>query len=379
MPAGPIRASAEANVERSWLTSRGRSSGRTAPRCVVKIAGESPLVDHVVAGFQLLARAGALRARFEVERPGVTAGFDVQMVTAVIEGRPVVYDMNDLGWLPIEGQRDRIEAAHLWFKRSYEEPDDDWRPYAAKLRPWGLYFAVRLPGRVSRRREPPVILQKQARRVLRDLVRRERFPPLATFEGQPQWEQRPRVTFTPRLWDPEGEPFEQVDAAEWLDDAVRAERRALNAVRVGCVTELRARLGDAYVGGLMPTPYSLANHPDEVSVLDTAQPRYLELLRSIQVGVSTAGLNRSNPWKLGEYVAAAMAVLSERLGYEAPGFEEGRNYFAFDTAEECGDLAERLVADPDATYAMAEANHRLYVEAVRPDRAVARSIEAALA
>ena len=68
-------------------------------------------------------------------------------------------------------------------------------------------------------------------------------------------------------------------------------------------------------------------------------------------------------------------MVNEALQFEVPGpFQAGVNYLPFTDAESCLAQVERLMADPDRTYAMAQANQAYYQSWGRPDRLMANAL-----
>ena len=102
-------------------------------------------------------------------------------------------------------------------------------------------------------------------------------------------------------------------------------------------------------------------------------------MRHSDVGVATSGLRGSNSWKLGEYVAASRAVVSETLYQEVPGgFEPGRNFVVFETPQECAEAVEGLLADSCRRRRMMEANREYYRRSLRPDALVWNTLQRVL-
>jgi hypothetical protein len=98
---------------------------------------------------------------------------------------------------------------------------------------------------------------------------------------------------------------------------------------------------------------------------------YLSLMHGSSICIATTGLEGSVGWKLGEYVAAAKAIVSEPLRSVQPGdFRPGRNYLEFRTPEQCVDAVQRLVDDPAHRLDMMRKNAAYYAAYVRPDALV---------
>ena len=74
--------------------------------------------------------------------------------------------------------------------------------------------------------------------------------------------------------------------------------------------------------------------------------KYLEILKNFSICVTTTGSNRSNGWKLGEYVALSKAIITEPLHFQVPGNFTGEvNYLEFTSPDELAVTATRLFDD----------------------------------
>jgi hypothetical protein len=308
-----------------------------------------PHTAQIVTGFALLERAGIVRTQVE-EWPAPPPSPSIVEVS--VEGVTVAYDMIDSCRVRSSVSR-YAGTVDAYFKRSH----DPAHPVSANARPLGLNYPV-APG-------PGWVAGEPA------------LPPLAALEGRPQRpDGDPRVIFFTRLWNPLGEP----DEPELRDGSHEQERVTLNEGRAGCVRALRKAFGARFVGGIVATEYAVERVPElVVSSEVTAKGRYLEQLHEADVGVSTVGLHGSVPWKFGEYVAAAKAIVTHPLTQSVPGPLKPRaNYLAFGTPEECVDAATRLAGDADLLHEMKVDNCSYYHGWLRPDRLVLNSLLTAL-
>ncbi|HEY0356928.1 MAG TPA: glycosyltransferase [Mycobacteriales bacterium] len=325
--------------------------------------------NHVLAGFALLDRAGVVDLDLRYRPELAAAHPSPSIAEAVVDGRVVVaYDLEDAYLVDWDTRNAYLATVAHCFKRSFDAAQHAASPHAARIHPLGLVYNV-----TARR---PYLRELPPRQVVKRGLRADLTPYWWRFEDVPRPVRDPRVLFAARAWDPGGEPGEHLgDRALARDD-----REPLNELRATCVRRLRREFGGAFTGGLAPTPYARAAFPDCVAPRSvTARPAFLALVRQADVCVATRGLFGSNGFKLGEYVAAAKAVVSEPLQYAVPGdFRPGRNYLGFADADECVEQVAALVADPGRAYAMKTANYRYYHEYVRPDRMVLKTLMVAL-
>ena len=171
-----------------------------------------------------------------------------------------------------------------------------------------------------------------------------------------------------RLWNDQEPDFSRED---------NAERTYINQMRIDIIRSLREKYGEQFIGGLNDCELSRKWAPDLIMPAKyTERKRYLKLLHSCDICIGSMGLFESVGWKTGEYVAAAKAIVNERLHYTAPGdFQEGKNYLEFNTAQECLDAVERLVTDPQLRFEMQKANEEYYERFLRPDVLVSNTLE----
>jgi hypothetical protein len=233
----------------------------------------------------------------------------------------------------------RAASADVTFKRSFTPGG---YPGSARVAPYGLQLACRAGG------ERFAAYARQSRAV-RSLVGgwRTRPPLLREYEARPRRDTQPRVVFQVRAWNP-------------ADGRDPEDRRARNEERATLIRVLRQHLGDAFVGGFVDTPYARAAFADCVISGPGDFRSYLHLIQRCHIGVSTAGLRDSNPYKLAEYLAGGHAIVSSPLHHELP--DGPLPMRAFSTVAEAVDACTALLDDPapmqDASAAAWSAFHR---------------------
>ena len=103
---------------------------------------------------------------------------------------------------------------------------------------------------------------------------------------------------------------------------------------------------------------------------------YLRHVQQAGVCVTTAGGDVGTRMlapagKLGEYIAAARSIVTEKTGHVFPGdFRPGANCLEFKTADECVEAAVVLYTQPDRRWAMMCRNYAYYHRYLRPDVAI---------
>lgn len=196
-------------------------------------------------------------------------------------------------------------------------------------------------------------------------------PPLNRIVASARLDATPLVIFVTRTWDP----------AEAKSDSQRSDRIQMNGNRVKVIRLLRANLGPRFVGGLEPSALALSEYPDSVWSASQAARKgaYLKLMHGATIGVATQGLHQSIGWKLGEYVSASKAILSESFDSMLPGnFSPGRNYLPFHNADSCVERAIALMESPEVMWRMMTNNENYYSEYLSPAAIVGNSLISAL-
>ena len=185
--------------------------------------------------------------------------------------------------------------------------------------------------------------------------------PLHAFEVGPSEPATAQVIFVTRVW----EPTHDV-----------ADREAINEQRATIVRMLRSELGSRFLGGIEPSAFATEHFGDCVTTLPTDQLSYLTTLHESAIAVSTRGLFKSNPHKLGEYLAASRAVVTERLHYDIPArIDAAPAAMTFNDPEQCVELCLQLLEDPARVQELRQQAWTYYNREVRPDAAMRRRLE----
>lgn len=357
-------------------------------RCHLLCHSNNSHLQQLYAGFFMLARSGRIKLSQSIERVPETAPTQprhpqnarhAHLRVIVNDSLRLHYDTHD-SW---EVDLGFLRAADHYFKRSYgpQRQQSGVGSDLGKIAPLGLYYHVYANRGDRFALQRIVQLEGGGTKRMAALARtlggwtRTIFVPTVGLLEQavPERDRDPKILFMVRAWDPH-------------DDADRAlekvsERERLNEVRASCIEQLRAEFGERFYGGFTHRPYAVERYrsllvPDQKLC---ARRRYLELMKSYAVCVHTTGLHGSIGGKMGEYVAAARAILTEKLNYEVPGqFESGSNFLEFSTPEECLEQAERLMVDRALRMRMMQNNSRYYRLYVRPDALVLNTLLYAL-
>lgn len=339
--------------------------------CKVFVRRTNGHLAQIYTGFDMLARQGviSLSQCFQMGPPNP---LEVHLST----GKIIFFDVADADGFDSE---DALDRADHYFKRSFQIDTIPAR-YRHKVHSLGLNYAVHPDGlpfsRIERllRREPFTRAITHAAIALSSTqwlpVPRRFGSSVSELQGSPLMDGSRRVLFLARAWDP--------DAPEVRDYPEQQEERfVLNEMRANCIRSLRDTLGPDFLGGLAATPFAQRNYGDVVvtDALMTKRSSFVRMVQRHAICVATAGLHRSNGWKLAEYVAMSRAIVSERLHYEVPGgFTSPKNYLEFDSPDSCVASVVRLREEQDAREAMMLANQQYYDQWLRPDILVRRAL-----
>ena len=328
-----------------------------APRWALHVQRE-PIGLHdwfVLGGLTLLADRGEAEIRWIdralPEEPGLWMEACDRLTGSTAR---VCLDLEDQGSL--RSPRRRALADLVW-KRSWHSslPPD--------VRPLGLVTGV-TSGLEPRLRLAAAVLQhrgslRSRRRALanvRQLWRRERRPPpLGRLEALPDDKPAQQtVLFQVRAWEPERGSDPE-------------DRELANEGRAEIIRLLREELGPRFQGGFLPTEHARRRYPSLLTNLESSQDGYLRLLRRAAIGVSTVGLHGSNPYKLGEYLAAGTAIVSEPLRFSLPEpLLEDVNVCTFTSPEACVEACRSLLDDPARLRRMQHSNQQYWLRYAHP-------------
>lgn len=354
-------------------------------KCALTLVSDSPHTYQVITGFIMLAREGIIDLNIEV-RPERVKQYPTQHIVEAVVGPTDVAGMIRIAYDTLDGYNYPSDAIPLatflanvdcYFKRSFASQRHHDLEFASRILPLGLNYQVVTSHKVFSdilRYGPAKVGFR--RRVKRLVTRYYKTYSVEQFEDVPHSTSEPRILFATRTWNPGGENGETPDSS----GIKAAEREYINSMRAECIRLLRETYGSRFIGGFAATEYAQRHYPE--LILDdslTKSANFLALMKRADICVASMGLHESNGWKLGEYVAASKAIVSERLRYSVPGdFTPGKNYLEFATPEECVANVAQLFGDEQETYRMKCENYRYYHQFVRPDRMVLNTLMCAL-
>jgi hypothetical protein len=321
------------------------------------------LGSKVISGLCELARDGFLILR-TTKRPSPVEPDDCSMCLEIHspagEMKRIFIDLLDHGdhFYP-----NGFTFADVYFKRSYHPLDiAKLQPEAqAKIVPFGLNFPC-----VSRSKRGiflSIVWKKFTSHLFRspfkhlgtlakDLNFLRKIPSAAAFEYDCSSPRDATVLFQTRVWPPE----------ESTEDLLK-----INNERVALVRSLREAFRDRFVGGVVADVFARQFCPDVLAETNLRRNQYAQLVRKATIGVYSRGLHQSLAYKLSEYLAAGMCIVSEPLLFHLPvPLEANVHYLPFTNHAECVAACRRLLENPDEAARMHQANIRYYRDHVEP-------------
>lgn len=290
----------------------------------------------------------------------------------------VTYDTMDGPLWVGGGIRDNLEYFNAegpegwYFMRSFLPALKNEAPEGCYVAPLGLNYYI-TPSYPYGIRRPLGYLRSVARHSM--LARRmgaSRPILREDIESPPTRAAGDKVLLYTRLWDPE---------ATSRGGTAADDRRAINAKRVEVVQVVRRELGERATVGIQADAFSSRFAPKSLLLpaKNSDKHSYLQKMKQHSICIATTGLHGSTGWRFAEYVAASRAVISEPLVYEAgPGMTRGMNYLEFTNAESLLTAIDGLLRDATSMEEMMAQNHEYYLQRLRPDELVWRTLMVAL-
>ncbi|MEK6336561.1 MAG: glycosyltransferase [Acidobacteriota bacterium] len=333
--------------------------------CKILCHSNSSHISQVCTGFALLHKAGEIALSQECNQqnyfdatkaPHLRDAKHAHLTVIVNAGIKFYYDCHD----SYEINEAAAGEVDCYFKRSYAPtmiPDS----LRAKVFPLGLNYAL-FSGKFDRFEQQRLAAFEPE---LNNESYKQQFrPTVENMHAVPNGSHDPRVLFITRAW-----------------DSNYYSSESLNETRARCIELLREKFGNHFLGGFVHSDYAVRNYP-HVLLQDngiSAKEDFVKLLSLYPICIATTGLHGSIGWKLAEYVAFSRAIVSERLNYQVPGdFKPGKNYLEFDEPEEVVALVDRLMTNDALRHAMMKANHDYYLNYLKPDAMIRRTLRIGL-
>ena|GEM_PF-5597520 len=298
--------------------------------------------------------------------PGTPATTWVIFETKNGEKINVCFDMAD--WPDILSY-EALDVAHIYVKRSYSSSALATIPeeIKKKIMPYGLYFAFS-PGSFEHelKAHKAIFLSELSRPIgkpLQALISAVRsLLKLALLNEAPflHYDRLVNIVggentvfYQTRVWDPAN-----------VYSEISKTTSEINETRIHLVSELKERLGDQYIGGIIDSDYARKVCPELITPNKVCVSGYLALLGQSKIVIADQGLHGSFGAKFAEYFAAGRCIVGDMPYYDLPDAPvNGIHYSVYTDVAHCVSICEELLSNVNRVDSyMREAKH--YFESV---------------
>jgi hypothetical protein len=319
--------------------------------CHVGPAHELDHLSKVVTGLCELAEGGSIELQLKpaIGDPALqkTAVMHATIVRAG-HSKEVAFDVHDRS---DRFDMELLRRCDVYWKRSFRHLDIEKLPAVGRstVAPLGLNHACQSASGESRLFSAKLDLGESLNGY-RNLLS------FADFEQGPDIQVDPMIVFQTRAWAP----------GSTSDDT-----EVVNESRAQIIQALRKAFPNRFHGGFARTPFARQLYPELISPYPDQQGAYLDFCKRHLIGISSRGLHHSEPFKLAEYMAASMAIVSApmRSALHAP-IVDGVDFLEFRKAEECVAMCDRLLTNPALAAELRQASWQRYLSEVHPARQV---------
>lgn len=333
----------------------------------LNLISKSPHTSSTITGFLMLAEQKLINLKINEIYNQVDNYPQPHMVEAIINGKKIAFDLLDGYNFDYSKIEKYISSVDFYFKRSFSaEKNLKFNSGTAKkIYPLGFNYHVTCKNNPIDKEAFPLNIAKKIVTTLRGVPGKEYFC-TEKFEAEPNYKtENIKILFFTRLWE--------------LDTGVSEldkEREYINKMRIEIIRTLQKQYPQSFMGGVNNSALSQKLCSDLIIPNKYyARQKYLDLMKSSDICIGSMGLHESIGWKTAEYIAAARAIINEKLHYEVTGdFLEGKNYLSFDNAEECVLCVNKLVKDTSMLFEMKKQNKEYYDKYLRPDKQILYAI-----
>lgn len=327
----------------------------------------SPHMMQIYAGFFKLQQEGVIELEL---KPKKYIQRTIPVIQATINKKyKVVYDTQDgLIWInnSVEENLKHFKQNYpvdYYFKRSFHPKMEDYKPDGCKVFPLGFNYNIHPDENLLHLTDTPYDKFKYFIKTNSQLKKifNKRFYYAKDFEYYPIKNNRDKILFLTRVWNPKG-----VDVAS---DDDRAHRERINEQRVRYLDVCKKIYGDRFTGGLWCDDFSAKHYGHYALPFNqTSKSTFIKRVKEHTICIATTGLYNSIGWKMGEYIAASRAIVSEPLLFEVPGnFQENQNYFEFENEDHLLQKIDLLLNNKELLVQTMKNNYHYYNNYLKPD------------
>lgn len=342
-------------------------------------------VSRVLTGLRMLEDNGLLEVTYIENQNNEYNLPDGPLVEVRINNKRIAFDMGDRWALNNYKGKEYLGRVDYYFARGYSTKVDIVTPEIftdnPKVKPFGLYYYVTYPKNPLDKKPG---IKNSIRALAKHISGFYKYSYPYAFESKADQRQgNLKIIFMTRLWG-----TQEFDAAlnsnisqterEYIHYMCK-ERDGINSQRIEVMRALKKEYRDSFIGGVSDDELSRELCPDlVVPPAETSKITYMNKVKSADICIGTTGLHRSIGGKVGEYVAASKAIVTEKLEYEVPGrFEEGKCFLSFSTVDECLKAVDHLYNNSQLVNSMKKANECYYKDYVNPKKQVLNALQIA--
>tara|TARA_Y100000294_G_C8536975_1_gene329506 strand:+ start:75 stop:1163 length:1089 start_codon:yes stop_codon:yes gene_type:complete len=149
------------------------------------------------------------------------------------------------------------------------------------------------------------------------------------------------------------------------------ERDRIYGERIKLVSTLMREFGSRFFGGIVDSDISRKYCPKDLLCKKLSRREFVSTLKNSDISINTLGAGMSNPWKLGESMAAARCIVSEPLEYKLPvDLKDGENFKLFRSIDDCVSSCQDLLSKPSLVAEIKQNNFDYYNKYIKSDAIV---------
>jgi len=331
----------------------------------------SPHLYQIYDGFKKLEKKKIIN--LSIKKNGNNYGSSKKPLLEVLfkNEYKIIYDTLDgLNWFN-GPEKDNLEyfrdnfSADFYFKRSYCEEIQNYKPEGCKVFPLGLFYRLKPEEKLPSTFKQRIKYFLNEMPLLSGYLSEEKFSS-DYFEHYPVPNKNLKILFLARLWSPK----------KVKQELFKEETYRINSNRIAFIRKCKKEFPERFLGGLQDNSYTREISKDLIMPKSiTNKKNYLQAVKNHDICISTMGLFESIGGKFGEYVAASRAIVSEPLRYQVPGkFIAGENYLTFYDSDQLIENIYSLIEDRDLLSKMMINNYHYYNNYLRPDSLILNTL-----
>lgn len=338
--------------------------------CKLIIYSNSMHLAQLFTGFENIQKAGLIKVKIEDSKlDKYKKGLGLPILKLIIDDRyTVLFDTDDPHYLIQDNLI--LRDVDFYFKRSFIKGGYSSSDLSFKVYPLGFNYAVYGKNNFIFQR---LFSEKGWKKKIEILARNNYYlgaffrlntsswncldskiniPPNFNYAKQ-------QILFMTRIW-----PEERARNQE-----IKEKRQHLNYFRTEIIRQLKKEFKENFFGGLFIDGFSKKQYPDCLLPSNEVAKKnnYFKLLKDFPICITSNGKYAAG-WSVGEYISFSKAIVADKINDDIPGdFINGKNYFEFETVEQCIKACNYLMERPDICFQMAVENYRYYHSYLKPE------------